>query len=63
MLFSKYDAWLIFYSDNAATVFEASCHAFHNEKLLIKIYFQWKRTHVTSRDAEESLNLLKFVIT
>ena len=27
-LFSKYDAWLIFCSDNMATNFEASCRAF-----------------------------------
>jgi len=47
--------FLIFCSDNAATIFEASCRAFQYEKLLIKIKFQWKRSHVTSRDAEESL--------
>jgi len=35
-LFSKYDAWLIFCSDNAATIFEASCRAFQYEKFLIK---------------------------
>jgi len=50
-------------SDNAATVSEASCRSFEYEKLLIKIQFQWKRTHVTWCDAEESLNLLNFVIT
>jgi len=36
-LFSKYDAWLIFCSDNMATISEASCRAYQYEKLLIKI--------------------------
>jgi len=43
--------------------FEANCRAFQYEKLLIKIYFQWKRTHVTWHDAEESLKLINFLIT
>ena len=62
-LFSKYDAWLTFCSDNAATISEGICRAFQYEKLLIKIQFQCKRSHVTWRDGEESLNLLNFVIT
>jgi len=45
------------------TIFEASCRAFQYEKLLIKIEFQYKRTHIIWRDTEESLNLLNFVIT
>jgi len=36
-LLSKCDAWLIFCSDNATTIFEASWRAFQYEKLLIKI--------------------------
>jgi len=36
-LFSKYNAWLTFCSDNATTISEASCCPFHYEKFLIKM--------------------------
>ena len=36
-LFSKYNTWLIFFSDNATTISEDSCYAFHYEKFLAKI--------------------------
>jgi len=36
-LFSKYNAWLIFCSDNATTISEASSHSFQYEKFLVKI--------------------------
>jgi len=60
--FSKYDAWLIFCSDTAATILSLAVAPFHMTSCSLK-YLKKNITHVTWRDAKESLNLLNFVIT
>jgi len=69
----KYNAWLIFCSDKATTISEASCRAFHYEKFLVKIQLkrtlddnQINTTYVETnpwRDAEEGLNFFDLVVT
>jgi len=44
-LLSKYNTWLIFYSDIVTTISEASCRAFQYEKFLFRI---WKQTWIIS---------------
>jgi len=57
-LFLKYNALLVFCSDNVMTFSEASCHAFQYEKFVIKIHLQWKRTCITWCDIKIGLNLM-----
>jgi len=42
--FWKHNTWLIFCSDNATTISEASCRTFHYEKFLVETnphYLAW----------------------